>query len=120
MPTMASTICSMLPMLSEGEAFAAVVVSLGSDAEALPVAVLSKDVVVLVVPRLVVLVVRGLVVITFEVVVGVVPLPYSQSPWSTPLSDGSKKLYRPVVKSRPLSPQPMHCAQSLLYHASWK
>jgi len=89
---MARTICSRLPILSEGEATAAVVVLLGSDAllvtEALRVAVLDKDVV------------TRLVVATFEVVVGVVPLPYSQSPWSTPLSEGSKKLYRPLVKSR--------------------
>jgi hypothetical protein len=94
-PTMARIICSRLPIPSEGEATAAVVVLLGSDAllvtEALWVVVLGKDVVA-----------RWLVVATFEVVVGVVPLPYSQSPWSTPLSEGSKKLYRPRVKSRPL------------------
>lgn len=93
-PTTARTICSRLPIPSEGEATAAVVVLLGSDAllvtEALLVAVLDKDV----------LVVTRLVVATFEVVVGAVPLPYSQSPWSTPLSEGSKKLYRPLVKSR--------------------
>lgn len=79
-----------------GEVTAAVVVLLGSDAllvtEALLVAVLSEDVVMLVV--------HWLVVVAFEVVVGVAPLPYSQSPWSTPLSEGSKKLYRPLVKSR--------------------
>lgn len=84
-----------MPKTTDGEATAAVVVLLGSDAllvtDALLVAVLSKDVV---------LVVHWLVVVAFQVVVGVVPLPYSQSPWSTPLSEGSKKLYRPLVKSR--------------------